>query len=1590
MKNYTNWQKDKEELISAQRTKVEEKLKQEKAAEAEAKRKKDLLKYNLDLTDKFNTFCVNIRDGKKDKLKIIKQYHDEQDIRIRKYIDDKITDLKNSNNFKKFQDQLQKLFQSQYDTKAIESYIEQINKDFEEVEKNRVGDFKYEFDVFEEITKNLGKIFDDNIYAEVLEEVHKNLEIDQDALTQRIIRVSLNKSESRKTIDIKTPDAIIDKSKNIEGTDVTQEKANKTKEFERLLDKMLEDTFSAEVSKDLSIPKTHYRLSNNTQGDLESAVLEALGNRTEDKEAFRKKICKSVECFMDLAEIKSANNEFISQEQRNKILSLYRDIFDKFGIFKSVFLDRMLIKGLDSNRVGKFYSRSNNYKRIESDNGFLKRFGKLDKKDVTRIRHDILVVNSGEGDCAVYAVRDALYHGQEGSITTGDLRQSICKAALGFMELSNYSTYLSKDHTINCYRNIFSGNFDTFKKVMISYLNLNLTAPDVNEESRTNINDALARLSNKSEWEFLEESEVKYIFERLYTLSVDVNSILNDHSTHHPDKIQIYRDTYSAYASGNGIWLNLAEIMSYMISKGYVYVARKVNLEEGTYIKFKSVITDDEVCIHNDGIDRVYAGSAGIHWQAVRKDYIDKIFNNSDDLKETSRSLLRTNNLQYSGSTDNSLENYKNHNETIGFIKKSLNTCESWDDLTQDLVNDIFNDFNTLDVKTQEISDQHLSSFGSRSTNSRTLTKADYLEYLSNANIPLTKPEIDAYLISLGFIQNDYDQGEEYGTYLKYRSVCEEGKEIYLFTDGDISSKGVSKDMQWRAAFVDPNPVNDNQNSENDDQNRSETNLSTAIHSKENTSKDIIEETMRVESVENESNKKSTKCSKKKQRIIENFTKVLDEYYNKFRKFTIEQIREYGEKTKNKTEGYEYNEISIIAAVMRANEIATGHPLREVQILAILEFLDNDTNKFCQINTGEGKTTITSALAVIRALKGEKVDIITSNQVLAAEAIKDREDFYALFGISVTHNIPDPKQPYIEGFKDCYGYDVVYGTMGAFAYDYLHNNVEALDTKVLSVEDGLPKVRECVTVIIDEADNVILDNYSLVTNQAKPIAGVDQIKFLYIEIWQELVATEKVLKIIDSSVTPEQKEAIKEDLIKNKFNEEIWKQKISEDKRIPSFVHEVLIDKRELLIDNAIKARYDFHLDEDYIISMKEKDGEDNILPLEKEIGVRLQNFIWTDLHPFLQMKHNLHINSCGSLTSVFIPNCVYLKLYKKIYGLTGTLGSKNERQFIYNIYEADSTIIPPFKDSQRIDNGISMQDSEAGWLSEIESVAKQYKERALLFVCDTPKALKAIEQRLIGAGFKDIITYENEGDSHKIEKVNKEGAKPGSIIISTNIGGRGTDIKLSDEVKEKGGLHECTTYLPKNIRTERQAAGRAARSGEKGSAQIIFQSKELEELKKIKSNLIKKEVEKDTDYALRLRNSAEENRLSSAESHLKTMIENYRYFKQFENKYYFLKKFQNTNYFILQDIKLNFGLIYERETKKQKGIEDQLDTFFANLQRDIKEEFKNYNFTSSIYAVLYAKHLAQVKKYEEAKACLEKVEKEFAEEYKINPSYYS
>lgn len=117
-------------------------------------------------------------------------------------------------------------------------------------------------------------------------------------------------------------------------------------------------------------------------------------------------------------------------------------------------------------------------------------------------------------------------------------------------------------------------------------------------------------------------------------------------------------------------------------------------------------------------------------------------------------------------------------------------------------------------------------------------------------------------------------------------------------------------------------------------------------------------------------------------------------------------------------------------------------------------------------------------------------------------------------------------------------------------------------------------------------------------------------------------------------------------------------------------------------IGNAVRARYFMHENEQYSIKPTTENGEDAVVPVDySNTGVTLKNTVWSyGLHQFVQIKHNLRITP-ESLTSSCVSNYAYIGKYgNKIFGLTGTLGSKAEQDLLSSIYNVEYARVPTYK----------------------------------------------------------------------------------------------------------------------------------------------------------------------------------------------------------------------------------------------------------------------------------------------------------------------
>ena len=577
-------------------------------------------------------------------------------------------------------------------------------------------------------------------------------------------------------------------------------------------------------------------------------------------------------------------------------------------------------------------------------------------------------------------------------------------------------------------------------------------------------------------------------------------------------------------------------------------------------------------------------------------------------------------------------------------------------------------------------------------------------------------------------------------------------------------------------------------------------------------------------------NKNLTKILLNKVKKIKNYyedykrkdhEKLLDEFL-KFIKCNINDIslkeKDFDEK--------------LISFMIIEHEALYSQTPRVIQIICLLFYLEGHKKKYnliLQVLSGEGKTLTISLLALYLSIIGNKVDILTSSPVLAERDSINRKKFYERFEIKCDYCRKGQKDEifdFVDKKFECYKADIIYG-------DSLNLIGDVLRTEFMG-QKGRGN-RPFDYIIIDEIDNICIDNLRNTIELIDNFPGYKYLEYLYLFIYKTLKEhTDKYLdkkkelkkkaELIIHNVSMETRKF----LYVNKalyFNDE---EKIL----IPENSYDFINSRIEHWSKMAYDAMFNFEKDKNYFISKDNTNKFITLKPIDYEnTGVILQNSIWSGLHQFLQIKEGLTLTE-ENINSSFMSYISFFKKFKMINGITGTLGSKKTQQAINRIYNINLLAMPSFKDT-------SLQIFEPRVFSD-ETMFKEklineiieysvHSKRAVLVLFEYISQVKEMSKYLFDhkKDFKlnetKIIPYYRSDIENKFLE---ERLKPNTVIISTNLSGRGTDIKISQDVNQNGGLHVIITFMPYNERTERQAQGRAGRCGEKGSSVILIHAK--------------------------------------------------------------------------------------------------------------------------------------------------------------------
>ena len=246
-------------------------------------------------------------------------------------------------------------------------------------------------------------------------------------------------------------------------------------------------------------------------------------------------------------------------------------------------------------------------------------------------------------------------------------------------------------------------------------------------------------------------------------------------------------------------------------------------------------------------------------------------------------------------------------------------------------------------------------------------------------------------------------------------------------------------------------------------------------------------------------------------------------------------------------------------------------------------------------------------------------------------------------------------------------------------------------------------------------------------------------------------------------------------------------------------------------VHQLLKAYTLFEKDVDYIID------DNQVKIVDEQTGRVMDGRRWSDgLHQAVEAKENVKVEAATqTFATITLQN--YFRMYHKLSGMTGT--AETEAGEFYNIYKLDVVVIPTNRPIAREDmNDRIYRTKREKYNAVIEEVEELVKAGRPVLVGTTSVEISELLSKLLT--LRKIKHNVLNAKLHQHEaNVVAEAGRPGVVTIATNMAGRGTDIKLTKEVKDAGGLAIIGTERHESRRVDRQLRGRAGRQGDPGSS---------------------------------------------------------------------------------------------------------------------------------------------------------------------------
>ncbi|KFH28488.1 preprotein translocase subunit SecA [Helicobacter pylori] len=462
--------------------------------------------------------------------------------------------------------------------------------------------------------------------------------------------------------------------------------------------------------------------------------------------------------------------------------------------------------------------------------------------------------------------------------------------------------------------------------------------------------------------------------------------------------------------------------------------------------------------------------------------------------------------------------------------------------------------------------------------------------------------------------------------------------------------------------------------------------------------------------------------------------------------------------------------------------------MRHFDVQLIGGMVLND-GKIAEMKTGEGKTLVATLAVALNALKGESVYVVTVNDYLAHRDSKEMEPLYHFLGYSVgtiTASVRDDDER-----LEIYSKDIVYGTNNEFGFDYLRDNMK------YSLEHKVQKSHSFA--IVDEVDSILIDEARTPLIISGPVDRC-------MENYNKADEVAKSMQVETDFTIDEKNRAIliTEDGIKKAENlfgvDNLYK------------IENAALSHH---LDQALKANYLFFIDKDYIVANNE------VVIVDEFTGRLSEGRRFSEgLHQALEAKEGVSIKEeSQTLADITFQN--YFRMFSKLAGMTGT--AQTEATEFLEIYNLEVVSIPTNLAIKRKDLNDLIYKSEKEKFDAVILKIKELHDKGQPVLVGTASIEKSETLHALLKKERIPHTVLNAKQHTKEAEIIKDAGLKGAVTIATNMAGRGVDIKLTDEIKELGGLYIIGTERHESRRIDNQLRGRSGRQGDPGTSQFYL-----------------------------------------------------------------------------------------------------------------------------------------------------------------------